>query len=103
MLVLKMWYEKRLLYILLEDMDGGMNDVAEEIKKMWMIAANITNSVDAVTKSLDEYRRDFKLTFDNKFAKRVEEIVGLGLPQKDVMKIVGMDGKEHIVPIDKGW
>jgi hypothetical protein len=104
------WYLKRLLYILLEDLDGGLNDLAEEVKlfraevgKMWIVGANMSAGMKEMTDSFDQYRRDFKLTFDDKFANRVQEIVGLGLPAKDVMKKIGADGKEHIVQIDKGW
>lgn len=83
--------------------NDGIIILTSEVQKIWVIGANVTNGIDQMTKSIDQYRADFKLTFDDKFAKRVEEIIGLGISPKDTMQIIGRDGKPHIVPIDKGY
>ena len=74
-----------------------------EMQKTWVMFANVTEAIDKLTNSIDLYRKDFKLTFDDKFAKRVEEIVGLGVPPSKTMRAKCMDGKEHILPIDEGY
>lgn len=78
-------------------------ETKDELGKMWVIAANITGALKDLQESIDLYRKDFKLTFDDKFARRVEEIVGLGVPVHKTMQVIADDGKPHILPIDEGY
>lgn len=97
------WYLNRAFQVLLDDLNGCANDLQVEVKNVWVLGANIINSIDGMTKQVELLRADFKLLFDEKFAKNVNEIVKLGVAPKDTMTKIGLDGKEYIVPIDKGW
>lgn len=92
-----------IIVLFIRAINEGIVTLTSEIKKVWVIGANVTNSIDYMTKSIELYRADFKLTFDNDFEKRVVEMMKLDMPLKDTMQIIGMDGKPHTVPIDKGY
>lgn len=92
-----------IIVLFIRAINGEIITLTSEIKKVWVIGANISKDMETSANKIDEFRRDFKLTFDDKFARRVEEIIGLGISPKDTMQIIGMDGKPHIVPIDKGY
>lgn len=97
------WYLNRAFQVLLDDLNGCANDLQSEIKNVWVLGANIINSVDGMTKQVELLRADFKLLFDEKFAKNVNEIVKLGVAPKDTMVIKDLKGNDVIVPIDKGY
>jgi hypothetical protein len=86
---------------------GNTKDAIIETKKelanVWVIAANVTGALKDLQKSVDTYRKDFKLTFDDKFARQVQEIVGIGAPVRKTMQVIADDGKLHIVPVDEGY
>jgi hypothetical protein len=87
----------------LVDTKEAIVETREELEKVWVIAANVTGAIDHMTNSIDQYRKDFKLTFDDKFAKQVQEIVGIGAPVRKTMQVIADDGKLHIVPVDEGY
>jgi hypothetical protein len=99
LLVVIVLFLRKILYAI----NGGVLNLKKELENFWVTSANVTSALEQMTESIDQYRKDFKLTFDDKFAKRVEEIVGLGMPPKDTMKVKCMDGEEHTVTIDHGW
>jgi hypothetical protein len=97
-------------WIYLDNIRGEISDTKDaiietkkELANVWVIAANVTGALRDLQESVDTYRKDFKLTFDDKFAKQVQEIVGIGAPVRKTMQVIADDGKPHIVPIDEGY
>jgi len=69
----------------------------------WIPYENINSEIERSNAKFDELMAFMKTTFNNEFAKKVEDImrVKAGMPQ--TTKIKGDDGNEYEVPVDPGW
>jgi len=68
----------------------------------WVFYDNLRGEAEDVNQNLTELNAFMKKTFKD-FAENTKDIVEMKKAVPQTTKIIGMDGKEHVVPVDVGW
>ena len=69
----------------------------------WIFYDNLRGEAEDMNKKLTELNAFMKLTFNKKFAERVEDIIKIKNGTPATTEIIGMDGKPYVVPVDQGY
>ena len=83
------------------DCGTGVNESINELNGKVLIANGL---ISKSISELETFRREFALSFDSDFKKKVNEIISAGEKTADMMKKFNPEtGKDELVPIDHGW
>ena len=76
--------------------------ISESLSDNWALQETLRGEAEETNKKLDELNKFMKTTF-KAFSENTKDVIEMKGNVPSTTEIIGMDGKKHTVPIDKGW
>jgi len=76
--------------------------ISESLSDNWALQETLRGEAEETNKKLDELNKFMKTTFKD-FSDNTKDVIEMKKMVPLTTKIIGMDGMEHIVPVDPGY